>query len=387
MNARLLGALGWTGCVYLPDTPSEGFVSLPLPEQYRIVKLPVSFSTLSYRVMKRVGLNQCPDRFITWAFRAAGRVLRDATRKLPDLLVTLGKHDSTHVAGLMIRRKLPKVPWIAVLSDPWVDMEPFGYIRFKSGAVRRINTYLEAAVLRAVDRLIVTNDETKALFSERYPSDIVSKIHTVPQCYDQRLYPVRTRDTRDLDSKLVIRYLGDFYGPRSPRPLLEALRLLRETNPACADSIKIELIGRFRPDDAEYCRELVKYLDNVHLLDHVEYLQALKLMVESDVLLVIDAPTDVSPFLPSKLIEYIGANRPILGLTSPGPSRKLVERAGGLVADVRNREEIIKVFIKLYNIYQSGGLESLTPPLDVRREFEVQQVSQRFNDIALSLLT
>jgi hypothetical protein len=43
----------------------------------------------------------------------------------------------------------------------------------------------------------------------------------------------------------------------------------------------------------------------------VGYQESLKLMSEADALLVIDAPADQSVFLPSKLIDYIGAGRPI----------------------------------------------------------------------------
>ena len=387
LNARLLGALDWTGCVYLPDTKVEGFVSLPLPHQYRVIKLSVPFSSgFSSRIMRRLGLHQCPDRLIAWSFQVARRVVKDVRVVVPDLLVTLGKHDSAHVVGLLVHRKFPQIPWVAVFSDPWVDLEQFGYIQFKSGTVRWINMRLEAAVVSSVDRLIVTSEETRALFAARYPAEVASKIHAVPSSYDQRLFQLSSTGFPRLDNKLIIRYLGDFYGPRSPKPLLEALRSLWEIDPACANSIQIELIGRFRPDDADDCRELMRHLDNVHLLDDVEYLQALKLMVDSDVLLVIDAPAKVSPFLPSKLVEYIGANRPILGLTSPGPSRTLIERANGLVADVRNREEIVKVLIELCNICQSAGLESLMPPPELRREFEVRQVSQRFENIVSPLL-
>ena len=39
-------------------------------------------------------------------------------------------------------------------------------------------------------------------------------------------------------------------------------------------------------------------------------------MAETDILLLVDAPSDVNLFLSSKLIDYLGARRPILGITS-----------------------------------------------------------------------
>jgi hypothetical protein len=65
----------------------------------------------------------------------------------------------------------------------------------------------------------------------------------------------------------------------------------------------------------------------------VDYATSLELMASSDLLLVVDAPAERSPFLPSKLVEYVGSGRPIAAFSAPGPSADLVRRLGGWVAD------------------------------------------------------
>ncbi len=69
----------------------------------------------------------------------------------------------------------------------------------------------------------------------------------------------------------------------------------------------------------------------VSLCPPVGYLEALALARDSAALLVIDAPSrSESIFLPSKLVEYIGARRPVWAITPPGTSADLVaEWAGG----------------------------------------------------------
>ncbi|GMA50015.1 hypothetical protein GCM10025857_13720 [Alicyclobacillus contaminans] len=49
----------------------------------------------------------------------------------------------------------------------------------------------------------------------------------------------------------------------------------------------------------------------------VTYFESLNLMTKSDVLLLIDAPskTGINPFLASKLVDYLGAGKRILGIT------------------------------------------------------------------------
>jgi glycosyltransferase involved in cell wall biosynthesis len=71
----------------------------------------------------------------------------------------------------------------------------------------------------------------------------------------------------------------------------------------------------------------------VTLRDPVDYTESLALMRASDALLVVDAPAERSVFLPSKLVDYLGAGRPIVALTPPGAAADLVDRAGGWVAD------------------------------------------------------
>ena len=61
----------------------------------------------------------------------------------------------------------------------------------------------------------------------------------------------------------------------------------------------------------------------------VEYKESLKLMKESDCLVVIDAPFEKSPFFPSKAVEYAGAEKPTLGITpKDSPTAKFLEKLG-----------------------------------------------------------
>jgi hypothetical protein len=58
------------------------------------------------------------------------------------------------------------------------------------------------------------------------------------------------------------------------------------------------------------------------------------------VLINIDASTDRSPYLPSKLIDYLGSKRPIWTISPPGPAADLVEKYGGIVTRVADVNSI-----------------------------------------------
>jgi len=388
MNTRLIGALNWTGRVYVPDEVIGRPVDLPSPPDYEIIRWPVRYYSLAARVMGRLGINpfQCPDHLLLWALEAGRKVIRHYRKHAYDLLVTLGKYDSSHLAGLVAQQELPDLPWIAVFSDPWTDLEQFGFHHYPSRAIRAVNRWLEQAVLNHADRVVVTSEETRNLLARRYPADVVERIHVITQCFDPGLYPPRSSPRQDDPDILLIRHLGDFYGPRSPRPLLEAMHRWRQDKPDFRPQFQIELIGKFAPHDAQECRELMAGQEWVTILDEVDYLESLRLMVESDLLLLIDPPLEESPFLPSKLVEYIGADRPLLGITAPGAATRVLTRAGALVADIHNLDSIVETLAALGELHHCGRLSRHRPHPDLRSRFEKRQVGAQFNQLARELL-
>jgi hypothetical protein len=63
-------------------------------------------------------------------------------------------------------------------------------------------------------------------------------------------------------------------------------------------------------------------------------------MVASDALLVVDAPGAHSLFLPSKVVDYLGARRPIFGITPEGPTARILTAFGQPVVTPERQEDI-----------------------------------------------
>jgi glycosyltransferase involved in cell wall biosynthesis len=266
-----------------------------------------------------------PDAFRPWVRDAA----RTAGRLRPDVLVTFGQPMSDHLAGLALKRRTG-IPWVAHFSDPWVD-NPF---REGSAPVVALNRRLEAKVLRGADRLVFTSEETVDLVMRRYPSAIGHKAAVVPHAFPAAGYG----DVAAPTGRVVVRHLGAFYGQRSPAPLLRALNLLARRDPAALDDVHVELWGPFEtPLEAlEEHGRLPQGL--VAARGRTSYAHSLELMRGADLLVVIDAPAEHSVFLPSKLVDYLGSRRPIVALTPPGASARIVEDAGGWVAPPEDAE-------------------------------------------------
>ena len=324
-----------------------------------------------------------PDEYARWkrdALAAFGRYARDHAYS-PDALATFSQPATGHLVGLELKRRLG-VPWVAHFSDPWVD-NPF---HRSTAPTRDFNLALEREVIGAADRLVFTSRETVELVMRKYPAEWARKASVLPQCFDPALFGARGRRDRE-GGPLVVRYVGNFYGGRTPAPLLRALEALRAHDPASLAGVTFELVGVTDESVLEGAAALPEGL--VSARPPVAYAESLRLMTEADGLLIIDAPAEVSVFLPSKLIDYAGAARPVMGLTPEGAAASLIRRLGGRVADpsdIAAGAETLRDFVgELRRRAESGDAGAWGDPT-VRRAYEATHLAREFEKLILGML-
>jgi glycosyltransferase involved in cell wall biosynthesis len=306
-----------------------------------------------------------PDQHRSWALGAADFLLRSSQVAPGDVLVTFGQPMSVHLAGLKIKRATG-VPWIAHFSDPWADSP------YRHGVIKGwLNNIMERLVISGADRLIFTSQETVELTMSKYPTPWGDKAVVIPHAYD----PSRYRKTPTECDGFNLRYVGNFYGTRTPEPLIRALITLYQDRPEILRGVCFELIGHSE-SRIKIPPELPPGL--LSICPPVDYSTSLELMRSADVLLVIDAPFERSVFLPSKLIDYIGAARPILAITPPGPAAELVTHLGGLVADPRNPCEIAERLTSAIKYFRETQPQFWGPE-SVRKKFEASAVASRMD--------
>lgn len=316
-----------------------------------------------------------PDEFLPWAKHSADAVatwLKD-NRHQVDVLATFGEPMSDHLIGLSLKKQFG-IPWLAHFSDPWAD-NPFR--SFQPLANWR-NRKLEAEVIEKADSVVFTSEETKKLVMRKYPEAWMAKTFVLPHSFDVAEFE-NIRNTSQRADTLTIRYLGNFYGHRTPFPLLKALARMCQQSPEVLDGVCIEIVGgvpkwmRLHPALRRIPKQLLRFCPPV------PYHRSLELMAASDLLMVIDAPAKESVFLPSKLVDYIGTQRPIFGIVPPGASKRLIERLGGLTADPLDSDAIESQLMRAIadaRATRRAGMGWGDPA--VRREFELESVAQQF---------
>ena len=312
-----------------------------------------------------------PDIYRSWAIKAARKVLDTERLHGADVLVTFGNPMSDHLAGLEIK-KVFGIKWVAHFSDPWAD-NPFHV----SDSLRiKIDKHYERHVVATADMLIFTSRQTRDLVMKKYPDSWNEKARVLPHAYDPDLYSGALKN----DNALIIRHLGNLFPPRFPDKMIEGLCLLHERNPAALEGIRIELIGSI--GKSVRLNLLMKKLPDglVMMKEPVKYIESLQLMVESDLLLVIDAPFDTSVFLPSKLVDYVGSGKPIFAITPPGASADLVSRYGGIVVDPINPEGIADKFEEVITELGMRKHKNMVNE-DVRVTYSAKQVVDKFDEL------
>jgi glycosyltransferase involved in cell wall biosynthesis len=309
-----------------------------------------------------------PDPYRFWAMGAAQTIGREALAARHDVLVSFGQPMSDHLAALKVKRRTG-IPWMAHFSDPW-KRNPFRTSQLPS---RLLDPAYEKKVLEAADHLIFTSEESRVLVLDGYPREYLAKSSVLPHAYDPELYG----DTAPRgDGKRRLVHVGNFYGHRTPDAFLDAVAWLAANRPEPLRNLDLHFYGQIPADVRE--RALAYPIAPATLQIHgsIPYTESLRKMKEADGLILLDADADQSVFLPSKLVDYLGAERPIFGVTPPGTSATLLRRAGDHQVSPRDRETIAREL--------EAFLAADTPrtrDLGVLANFDARRIADEFGRI------
>jgi hypothetical protein len=284
-------------------------------------------------------------------------------------LVTFAQPWVDHLLGLAVKKQRPQLPWLAHFSDPWAD-NPFetGETSRRAAALRD-----EAAVVTAADAVAFVSEETRDLVLRKYDAQIARKAFVLPHAFDADLkqalppYPSAAGQMR-------IVYTGSIYpGKRTPDVVLRALARVNEL-PGARDQIALDFVG-YAPEEYPRMLEGMGLFGQVRFLGHAGYMTALAAASAASALLLIDAAADVSVFLPSKIVDYLMFDKPILGITPlAGASAELLRQFGHRIAAPDDEDAVYGVLRDAFLEWQSGKREVPEPSV-ARTRYDLDSVA------------
>lgn len=292
----------------------------------------------------------------------AFRVVMAAKPDSYSAVLTVSPFHSVNPVMVRVKKACPEVRWVAHFGDPWAN-NPLE----ERPLARLWNSWRESQALRAATYVTHTSHQALEMVHSTYPFLSRERTRVIPHAYDPSLYPSRPKRRND---KLTLRYLGTLFGRRSPTPFFKALSCLLNRRPELRDALRVELIG---PMDRHLSAwEAIDDLPQGMVLHRhaVNYVESHELMYDADLLIVIEADVEATPFVPSKLMDYMGADTPIIGLAPPGGCREILDRLGCLTANPQAVDAIADVLeIGVDRIIQ-GSTEPWCRDV-VRRSFDL----------------
>jgi len=289
------------------------------------------------------------------------------TRSMPEESVTI---------GIDLKKLYPNIKWIASLADP-IGNNPYylkTYFENDSSLSKELKEYIKY-VLRSEDVNLLKKISKKTniylvkkmchlriieLETLKYADLIISpsedqlryinnswldKYFVVPHSYDENFY-TKISSLRT-NNKIIFTYIGLSDDLRSLMPFVKAIKILKEKNSKCLHKIFVQFVGSIENAVKLFINKerLTQY---VRVLPSVEYLKSLQIMEESDWLIHVDAFFNEinkggSIFFAGKLADYIGAKKPIIGITGKNtPAFNIIMESGGIVVD-KNPEKIANI--------------------------------------------
>ncbi len=307
--------------------------------------------TFPHRVKEWITrLLKTPDSRCTWIPSAVLAALREIRRRRPHVIYSTSPYMSAHLVALIVGR-LTRIPWVADFRDPWTD-NPYRDLSFRS--LQRLDRAMESAVLRNAVRIVCNTTTLQKAFAARGPA-IAAKCRTIMNGVDSELFAGLSpspfqgegwsegQSTNHATTKFTLLHCGQFYGRRRPHELLAAVGRAVARNPNLSSHLRVVLLGPPHYDGQHLCdlarREGVeRWIDVQETKSHQ---QTLSDMAAADALLLIGSGgTGRDLQVPNKLLEYLGARRPILAAIPPDSPAVNILRTAKADAFICNPDDV-----------------------------------------------
>jgi len=292
-----------------------------------------------------------PDNKIGWLPFAAREGMRLLDNGSFDLVYTTAPPYTGHLVGLALKR-LCKRPLVVDFRDAWT-LNPLH--TYATPFHLRMSRLLERVVLEQADAVVSINQWIRdgllrSVFC-RHPR----KFSVISHGFDPEDFEFNEGKSAPPADVFTITYTGTFYGARTPKYFLRALRMFLDEMPGARDHVKAVFVGLFRKDNQWLVQDL-HLGDVVQIVPYAEHRESVGYLLRSHLLwiTIAEGPT-VST---SKLYEYLGAHKPILACVPPdGAAARLVRALGNgtIVApdDVQGIKEALRAY---YHQYTTTGL-------------------------------
>jgi glycosyltransferase involved in cell wall biosynthesis len=292
-----------------------------------------------------------PDDQILWIPFAVKKGLEVVKEYEIDAIFSTSGPYTNHLVGLYLKRKT-EIPWIADFRDPWTQNMHRTDIAWREWLEER----LERMVLRESDGVLTVTQSFADNFREKF-GDEIKQIEVIHNGFDPADYLDLEGIHGDADICTFI-YTGIFYRERNPRLFLRAIKELIDERKLDSGKLRLQFAGVFDYPGYTENMDCVKQLgleEIVQVMGNLPHHEALASLKRADILLLVgDTAPGSGDYIPGKLFEYMAVGRPILALSLPGESTRIIEKYQlGQVVDPKALDQIKQAILRLYDQWKA----------------------------------
>jgi hypothetical protein len=298
----------------------------------------------------------------------------------PDLILTLSKGGSfrPHYAVL----KLPEWhhKWMAYVHDPY----PFHFFPRPYNWVESSYKSREAFFTKVSEKALYSAFPSQLLLEwmgSYYPNFEKTGI-VIP--HQSAKYEVRNNDFPPYFdvSKFNLLHAGNLMNPRSPKGLIDGLQLFFERNIQARNEVRLLLLG---PSN-NYSEMLKDYQENIPELyvsnGNVPFDEVYHIQKNATVNIIIEAKSEISPFLPAKFPHCVEANKIILSLAPYySETRRLLGEDYEYWSEVDDVQKIADLIDKLYKLWKQDPVNLLLNRSDLKHYLSATHLKRTLDEL------
>jgi glycosyltransferase involved in cell wall biosynthesis len=272
-------------------------------------------------------------------------------------IITTSPPHSTQLIGLALKKMFPEITWIADLRDPWTDIYYYDSF-YHTRLARKIDKGYEMEVLKKADRIITVGKSLKKSFCARIQG-IEDKIEVISNGYDATDFSGIASENPEVFTIAYIGTLSDSYPISGFTAAINRLYNAGYT-------VSLRFVGAVSPAQKAQILSGSGSL-NVEFIPYVNHLDAIRLMMQSSLLLLIIPDHHSNKgIITGKLFEYLASGKPVLCIgPGDGDAAEILKiTAHGETAAYNQADSIFRI---IENFYKASPLPSKNAPPEFSR--------------------
>jgi glycosyltransferase involved in cell wall biosynthesis len=301
-----------------------------------------------------------PDKAAPWAATAVPAAVRIVRNRRIDAVMTTSPPASVHLIGAAVAAATRR-PWVADLRDSWLAHPHRRYDSRGVRAKRTVERRMARTVTRRASALVAVTGAIAAELGELDPG-AAGKTHVIGHGVDLSDFAGLRYEPA---GPFTIVHTGAFFGQRTPRPFLTAVRDLLARRPDLRGQVRVRFVGDLRASDRAWAQGLG--IDGAwEETGFLPFRRAVAEQRSADALLLLIPYADGrgDTVVSGKVYEYLAARRPVLAAVPTGGAAAALVRSAG-AGDVVASDDIAaqsRALEALVDRRRNGGLPDVELP-------------------------